>query len=536
MRQKAMYGLIVLAVAALLGLGAAGEAASLDRSEVLIVGAENDITTIDIHFGANRPAYGASWNLHARLLTFGTKKLSNGTLSYNYEDIQPELAESFTVSPDKHEITLVLRKGLKFHNGDPITVEDVKWTFDRAVSLGGFPTVQMAAGSMTKPEQFEIVDASTFKVRFPHVNRLSLPDLAVPVPAIYNSKLAKKHATAQDPWAKEWLKTNDAGAGPFMLEKWTPGEEIVYRAFEGYVGGAPRIKRVVFRIIPSAATRRALLERGDLDIAFELPPKDVAELARNPKLKVESAPIENIAYYVAMNTRLAPFDNKKLRQAVCYAVPYEKIVKEVLYGRGLPLNTPIASNTFGHDPKLSPYRYDLERAKKVLAEAGYPNGLDVEMTITSARSLDEQIAVWTQAELKKIGVNVKIKKIPDGTFVKAMVDKTMAFQVNNFGGWLNDPAYFFFWNFHGGHNANWNTGNYANPALDAVIEKARLEPDRAKYLTLTKDMQKVMLEDAPWCIIFQPYLDVVMQPNVKGFVYWFHRQIDFRPLYKEKGS
>ena len=219
-----------------------------------------------------------------------------------------------------------------------MTAKDVKWSFDRAVTVGGFPTFQMKAGSLEKPEQFVVVDDATFRVNFLRKDRLTLPDIAVPVPVIINSELAKKHATASDPWAMEWLKNNDAGGGAFKLESWKPGQESVFVRFDDWKSGPlPKLKKVIVREVPSAGNRRALLERGDADISFDLPPKDFDEMAKAGKLKVVGIPVENAMSYVGMNVKTPPFDNVKVRQAVAYALPYDKIMDAAIYGRGIKL-------------------------------------------------------------------------------------------------------------------------------------------------------------------------------------------------------
>jgi peptide/nickel transport system substrate-binding protein len=164
------------------------------RQETLMVCREEGPNNLDIHgVGANRPAYGTSWNIYDRLLSYGKKTAPNGDVMYDYKKLEPELAESWQVAPDGMSCTFKLRKDAVFHDGTPVTAHDVKWSFDRAVTVGGFPTFQMKAGSLEKPEQFIVVDDHTFKVQFLRKDKLTLPDIAVPVAAIYNSKLAKKH-------------------------------------------------------------------------------------------------------------------------------------------------------------------------------------------------------------------------------------------------------------------------------------------------------------------------------------------------------
>ena len=527
----------VVQLAAILALGAlaAPPAAAQGRAETLLVVTELGPNSMDIHgVGANRPSYQASWNLYDRLMTFGVKTLADGTRMYDHATLKPELAESWQVAPDGLSVTFKLRKDARFHDGTPVTAKDVKWSFDRAVTVGGFPTFQMKAGSLEKPEQFEAVDDLTFRVKMLRKDKLTLPDLAVPVPVIINSTLARKNATAQDPWAMEWLKNNDAGGGAYKLESWKPGQETIYVRFDEWKSGPlPKLKRVLVREVPSAGNRRALLERGDADISFDLPPKDFAELGKAGKVAVLSTPVENAYAYLGMNVKNPPFNNTKVRQAVAYALPYEKIFTSAVFGRGVLLSgTPIASNTFGYDPTLSPYKTDLAKAKALMAEAGQASGFETTLSFDQGfATINEPMAVLVQEALAQIGIRTTINKIPGANWRNALLKKDLPIFLNAFGGWLNYPEYFFFWNLHG-QNAVFNTSSYQNPDMDKLIEAARFESDQKKYAELVRAFAKLMVADAPRVPIYQPLLDVAMQKNVTGYQYWFHRQLDFRQLAK----
>src|SRR5213594_1606602 len=203
-RAPRLFALTTLAL-----LTVAGPAVGQSRNETLIVVVESGPNSMDIHgVGANRPAYQASWNLYDRLMTFGVKRLPDGSRMYDYNSLKPELAESWTLAPDGLSVTFKLRRDARFHDGTPVTARDVKWSFDRAVTVGGFPTFQMKAGSLEKPEQFVAVDDHTFRVDFIRKDRLTMPDLAVIVPAVYHSELVKKNATEKDPWGLEYTKGN----------------------------------------------------------------------------------------------------------------------------------------------------------------------------------------------------------------------------------------------------------------------------------------------------------------------------------------
>jgi peptide/nickel transport system substrate-binding protein len=502
------------------------------RKETLLSVSEDPPNSLDIHgVGANRAAYEASWNTYDRLMTYGVKKDPNGNDHYDYGKLEPELAESWDLK--ETSVTFKLRSGATFHDGTPITAKDVKWSFDRAVSVGGFPTFQMKAGSLEKPEQFVVVDDRTFRVDFIRHDKLSMPDLAVPVPAIYNSGLAQKHATDKDPWAMEWIKNNAAAGGAYKVEKWTPGQELVMTRFEDWRSGPkPGIKRVIWRIVPSSGNRRALIERGDADITADLVAKDFAELAALKKIKVVGTPIENAMQYIGLNVKQPPFDNVKVRQAIAYAIPYQKIMDAVLFGRAAPLyggKGEIASTEW---PQPTPYTTDLARAKQLLSEGGFPNGFETTLSFDlGLAGINEPLSILVQESLAQVGVKATISKVPGANWRGELLKKNMPLITNNFGGWLNYPEYFFFWCYHG-QNAVFNTMSYQNPAMDKLIEAARFETDKAKYADEVKGFIKMAWDDIPRIPLYQPYLDVAMQQNITGYRYWFHRRLDYRQLQK----
>jgi peptide/nickel transport system substrate-binding protein len=226
--------------------------------------------SLDLHrVGTNRPAYGVSWVMYDRLMTFGKKTLDDGSISYDYTVLEPELAESWEMAEDGMSVTFTLRPDATFHDGTPVTANDVKWSFDRAVSIGGFPSFQMKAGALESPDQFEVVDDQTFKVNFLRPDKLTMIDMAVPIPVIINAKLVEPHLTDDDPWGAEWLNNNDAGSGAYTIKEYQPNERIVLERFEDWKSGPmPQIKEVILLNVPEAGNRRALLEKGDIDVNF----------------------------------------------------------------------------------------------------------------------------------------------------------------------------------------------------------------------------------------------------------------------------
>src|SRR6476469_9019441 len=340
------------------------------RQETLLIVSESGPNNIDLHgVGTNVPGYEVSWNCYDRLISHEMKAGPSGQPYYDRDKFKPELAEDMNLSKDS--VTFKLRKNATFHDGSPVTAKDVKWSLDRAVSVGGFPTFQMKAGSLEKPEQFVVVDDHTIRVDFLRPDRLTIPDLAVIVPCVVNSELVKKNATAEDPWGLEYTKQNTAGSGAYKVTKWTPGTEVILeRNGDWKLGDQPKVKRIIWRMVPSAGNRRALLERGDADISYELPNKDFVELRDAGKLSIVSTPFSNGIQYVGMNVTKPPFDNLKVRQAIAYAIPYQKIMDAVQYGLAKPMFGAAADKpTEVAWPQPHKFNTYIEKAKKLMAEA-----------------------------------------------------------------------------------------------------------------------------------------------------------------------
>jgi peptide/nickel transport system substrate-binding protein len=506
------------------------------RAETMLIVSEGGPNNIDIHgVGTNVPGYEVAWNCYSRLISHEMKKLPNGVEYYDKDKFKPELAEDMKIGD--MSATFKLRKDATFHDGTKITAKDVKWSLDRAVTVGGFPTFQMKAGSLEKPEQFVVVDDNTIRVDFLRKDRLTIPDLAVVVPVVMHSELIKKNADEKDPWGLNYTKQNIAGGGPYSVEKWTPGTEVIFARNENYkLGPLPKTKRIVWRIVPSAGNRRALLERGDADISYELPNKDFVELKASGKLNIVSTPFSNGVQYLGMNVTKPPFDNVKVRQAVAYAVPYQKIMDAVLYGLG--------GKTFGAAankptevawPQAHKYNSDIAKAKKLMAEAGYENGFETTLSFDlNFAGVNEPTCVLIQESLAQIGIKTTINKIPGANWRTELNKKVMPLYVNVFSGWLDYPEYFFFWCYHGA-NSIFNTMSYQSKEMDANIIAARDAAainDKATYDKSVKGFVDQAFADVPRIPLYQPYSNVAMQKNVSGYQYWFHRRLDYRNLAK----
>src|ERR1700675_1900532 len=298
----------------------AGSVQAQTRSETLRYVTGASVNTLDPNIpGSTREAFALSLSTYDRLVSFGRKQL-NGKWGFDLGTITGELAETYEVSPDGLKMVFHLRKDAKFQDGTPVTADDVKWSLDRVVTAPVLGKAQLLTGSMTSADQFKVIDSLTFEVTLPKPDKLALPNLATVYPIIINSKLAKEHATADDPWGTTWLKEHTAGSGAYQINTFKPGEQVIMTRNEAWNRGAAdkpaSFKRVIIQSVPEPATRANLVERGDADLAVDLQASDVQSLEAKGTLKVVSTPQYNAVTFISMNNQKKPFDNINVRRAV----------------------------------------------------------------------------------------------------------------------------------------------------------------------------------------------------------------------------
>lgn len=532
-----MYSRQLLGAAAALALFTASVPAKAQtRAETLRYVTGAAVNTLDPNIpGSTREAFAVSLSTYDRLVSFGRKQL-NGKWVFDLDTIRGELAESFDVSPDGLKITFKLRKDAKFQDGSPVTADDVKWSLDRAVTAKILGKAQLLTGSLTDASQFKVIDPLTFEVTLPQPDKLALPNLATVYPIIINSKVAKAHATEEDPWAQAWLKENTAGSGAFIIEQFKPGEQVILKRNDAWNRGPDSkqafFKRLIVQSVPEPATRANLVEKGDADIVIDLQASDAQALEAKGKLQVISTPQYNALTFISMNNQIPPFDKADVRRAVAYALPYDDMFKAALFGRGAPLfgaSWADGKPTSGAFPIPQPVKLDLEKARAYLKAAGYPDGFSTTFSFNVGQAATaEPMAALLKESLAKIGIKVDIQKLPDAQMSTQITEKKLPFFTEGVVAWLPSTDYFYR-NFYTG-NQRWNYSSIDNAELTAVAQKARFEADKAKYEADGKVLNAMHFDLMPQIPLWQPSQDAVMAANLTGYTYQFHRQVDYRDL------
>src|SRR6266851_615624 len=345
---------------------------------------------------------------------FGTN-IYDRLMRYEAEDVTKlvgGIAESWTVSPDAKTFVFKLRPNLKFASGAPVTAEDMAWSLQRVVILDKSPAFLFTQLGWNKDNVKSLVQATdpgtvTFKITEDLAPSLVLNLMSTYAASVIEKKVAMANEVNGD-LGNSWLKSHSAASGPYNLVSWKPDESVTLEANPTYHLGAPHVKRVVIRHIPEPATQRLLLEKGDIDIARDLTPDQLAPIAGNKDIRIESFPAAN-TYYLGMNLSEEHLKNPKVRQAMKLLVDYKGMVDTVLKGRFIEQQAFLPIGFLG-SIAYNPNTFDVPKAKALLAEAGYPNGFELEFTAPNLPPWTD-IAQSVQQTMGQGGIKLKLVQV-----------------------------------------------------------------------------------------------------------------------------
>ncbi|MDR7551062.1 MAG: ABC transporter substrate-binding protein, partial [Armatimonadota bacterium] len=515
--MRRLLGTILLVMATSLALGASGQAAPTGRVLVAAI-AKMDIRTLDPHrqYEISPPQI-----MRAAYETLVTP----ADQGRNLTKLEPLLAESYTVSPDGKVYTFKLRRGVRFHTGGTMTADDVVFSYRRLGNLKDNPA-WLFSDHVAK---IEAVDASTVRFTLTEPNAAFLSILTSPNFAVVDSKAVRAHngtdaanADKADK-ATDWLDQNSAGTGPYILRRWTRGVEVVLERNPNYWRPAPPFARIVVRDIPDPSTQLEQVERGDVHIAQSLDADLIARFRRSGKGRVVEGSTLDMTY-LAMTTNVqisSVLAERKVRQAVAAAIDYDGIIRGLMRGAALQIPSIIPLGLLGTDPALAPKR-DLQKARQLLAEAGYPNGFSVKMVYPTRVLVGglpaETLATKLQADLAQIGVQLQLEP-----------RETVAWRADYRGGklaitiadWTPDFADPHGWAvpFAVKGAAAAKRVYYDNPRTGALATEAGKITDPAKRAQLYLDLQRILIADAAFVGLIQPKVNIAVGGTVSGVVY-----------------
>ena len=417
--------------------------------------------------------------------------------------IVPALATEMPkfVPPSAWEVKL--RRGVKFHNGEDFNAESAKFTIERLANGQG---KLRGATTFAPIDRVEIVDPYTIRVHTKKPWPTFLPVMTFAQSGMLPPKEAAGKETAQ-------ISKNPIGTGPYKFVRWSKDEEIVLEANTAYWRGAPQIKTVVFRPIPDDAVRVAALQNGEIDLAVNIPPHLGAIIDRHPKLFLSTAPsirtIQLMFYTHQMDSQHkvqgpynGPTADKRVRQAIAYAIDADEIIKTVLDGKAQRVATMLPSMHFGFDPTLKPAKQDLAKTKKLLAEAGFPNGVEINFNSPQGRYVrDKEVAEAVAGQLTKAGIKTNLRTYEFVSYLNNMVyvHKAGPLWLIGWGQPMMDAEGIYVPLFRSGSLLC----NYMNADLDGMIDEAQRTMDEKKRLELYHRINKLWIDDAAAVPLYQ---------------------------------
>ncbi|PPR76475.1 MAG: Heme-binding protein A [Alphaproteobacteria bacterium MarineAlpha2_Bin1] len=485
-------------------------------------------------------------NLMEPLIYYKTKGMNDeGVITHDYSQFEGRLAESWSFDESTLTWTLKLRKNVKGCNGSVFNADDVIYTYERAKSVSGAAPIGWflaSVGSMANftPAVFgedkeakklgnEVtkVDDYTIKIRQSAKNALFLHVLTVFGSYIYDKETMLDNATAKDPYSHEYNDRKNAPSfSAYCLKKWVKDKDFVVTANNDYYRGKPYFDRVILRKVPQSANRLVILKSGQAQLVERLTPKEFDSLKSVKGIKVAGV-FGNENLFIHMNYKSPPFDNPRLRRALAYAMPYESIIKDAYFNsaRSWPGHVQTTYQDYHRPSQI--YTEQLDKARSLLAEAGYPNGKGLDefkdafklAYVAEKESFLGPVANLIKTNLGKIGINVLLDPLPQTQYGdRQLVKKDLPFALND----QEKPiapdaiyAFLLFWvsSEKGGLN---NMVNYSNSKVDELYAKALIEGDPAKRTKLAAEMQEIVQNDVAWIPVVEFKTHWAFNDKIKG--------------------
>ena len=477
----------------LVALGAVPTRAHAQAKDTLVVGLPSHAPTLDPHMHFERVGVLVNINMFDSLLHRNTKL-----------EFEPSLAVSWKALSDSHW-EFKLRKGVRFHNGETMSAEDVKYSFDRVLDQA---KKSPQYGNIRAIKEVRVVNPDTVHIITDKPFPLLLERL------VFFGIVPKKHVETVGDQA--FGTTSPVGTGPWKFVEWKRDQMIRLEAFDQHWRGRPPFKHLVFRAIPEIATQFAEIKTGGVDIIRNVPADIVPELKTHPQAYISSTPILRV-HYVELDMRSAPFDKKLVRQAANYAIDKQTIIQKLMGGLGRQVATTVQPLAFGFDPEVKPYPYDPKKAKELLAQAGYPNGVDVTLHSAAVANRPEFEAICQM--LTEVGIRATPKMWDPGPAWNKFLQADGKATNGMYGSWGNysvfDADAVLHPLFHtepGGWIGKW----YARvEGLDRLIDEGRSSVDQPKRKRVYSQIQQLIREEAPSIFLWTQYDTLAISKKVQ---------------------
>jgi peptide/nickel transport system substrate-binding protein len=435
-------------------------------------------------------------------------------------EVAPGVAERWDVTPDGLTYTFHLKHGLKFTDGTPLDAQAVFWNVDRQLNKAN-PQYIYNTGPVEGYTDFTYGDVASYKAIGDDAIQFVFKKPSAPflnsMAMVWNGLISPAAAAK---YGKD-LRNHPVGSGPFILREWRQRDEVILDANPDYWGGKPKVDHLVFKELPDPQAAVLALKRGEIQILGDVSTQTLPAIKSDPNLVVLTQPGLAVSG-VELPTEVAPFSDKRVRQAMNYAVDKNAIDKALFSGQAVPMTSPLPQAQWGFDPSLKGYPYDPKKAQALLKEAGVQPGLKVEfLTYNSPRGYNPagpNLAVAIQGYLKKVGIDADVRQMEIGAYLSTVRSGTYkGLALEGWTGDNGDPDNFIgeLWGAKNIPINNW--AHYNSPELEKLLAEALVVSDQAKRTKIYDQAQKMVVDDAPWIFVNSTLQIRAISKNVKGF-------------------
>ncbi|HLR64615.1 MAG TPA: glutathione ABC transporter substrate-binding protein [Pseudogracilibacillus sp.] len=493
----------------------------------LIIAVGADVVSLSTHGSNDVPSSNVGENIYETL-----------TVLDEDQEVQPGLAESWE-EVDETTWDFKLREGVKFHDGEELTAEVVKVNFERLVDER---IASPRAFLLDQVESVEVVDDYTVRLNLEYAYAPILSNLAHNGTGIMSPKIIEEdyaqlasdeenESNDDEPAAEGdpdgYINQNPVGTGPFVFEEWVPGEKVVLTRNDDYWGDVAKLDSVEFKVVSEQSARVAELETDSSHVADGIGPNNISRVDGMDNASALQIPSVSLDY-VGINVQKEPFDDVRVRQAISMAIDKEEIIEGVYEGVGIPAIGPLAPLVFGFDEDVSGLEYDIDKAKELLAEAGYEDGFTTTIwTNDSEQRMDTAIVV--QSQLDEIGIDVEIEELEWGAYLERTANGDHDMFILGWSTVTSDADYGLYPLFHSSqHGSPGNRSFLDNEEVDKLLEDARMATDQDERQELYSEVQELLVEEAPMLYLNHGEHLLGVNDNVKDFT------VDAQGIYQFK--